>query len=131
MQKVIILVDDDELVRVTLSEFLSILGLIGIQARNGSEGIEKALSNEFHILITDYKMPDMTGIEMIREIHKFKRDFKIVILTGFANEITDDVMEELGISMVLQKPVDLVILDKLITQLLADPKNKKDKEGKR
>ncbi len=124
MQKIILLVDDDEIVRVTLKEFLTILGLQVIEARNGSEGIEKAIKSEFHILITDYKMPDMTGIEMIREIRKFKHDFKILILTGYANEITEDVIEELGITMVLQKPVDLSALEKIITQLLANPKNK-------
>jgi CheY-like chemotaxis protein len=131
MQKIILLVDDDELVRVTLKEFLTILGLQVIEARNGREGIEKAIETEFHILIADYKMPDMTGIEMIREIQKFKRDFKILILTGYADEITKDMIEELGIVSVLQKPIDLALLEKIITQLLANPKNKNNWEGKK
>ncbi|WP_268761446.1 response regulator [Candidatus Chrysopegis kryptomonas] len=125
------MVDDDELVRVTLKEFLTILGLQVIEARNGREGIEKAIETEFHILIADYKMPDMTGIEMIREIQKFKRDFKILILTGYADEITKDMIEELGIVSVLQKPIDLALLEKIITQLLANPKNKNNWEGKK
>ncbi len=124
MQKVILIVDDDELVRVTLKEFLILLGLLVIEARDGVEGVEKARDNDFHILITDYKMPVMNGIEMIREIQKFKRDFKILVLTAFAGEITDDVVKELGIFTILQKPVDLGVLEKLITQLLANPKNK-------
>lgn len=130
MQKVILIVDDDELVRVTLKEFLTILGFSVIEASNGIEGVEKARDNDFHILITDYKMPGMNGIEMIREIYKFKRDFKIVISTAFAGEITDEVVKELGISAVLLKPVDLGVLERLITQLLANPKNK-NKEGRR
>ncbi len=128
MQKFLLIVDDDELVRVTLKEFLSILGLLVIEASNGMEGIEKAREYDFHILITDYKMPGMNGIEMIREIHKFKRDFKILVLTAFAGEITDDMVKELSISAVLQKPVDLGNLERLITQLLLNPKNK---EGRR
>lgn len=124
MQKVILLVDDDELVRITLKEFLTLLGLMVLEASNGSDGIEKAINNEFHILIADYRMPDMTGIEMIREIYKFKSDFKIIILTGFANEIGDDVIKELNIWAVLQKPVELGVLERLITQLLSNPKNK-------
>jgi len=128
MQKIILLVDDDELVRMTLKEFLGILGLLVIEASNGRDGIEKALNNEFHILIADYRMPDMTGIEMIREIRKFKQDFKIVMLTAFAEEITSDMIKELGIVAVLQKPVDLGVFESLITQLLADPKNKKNRE---
>ncbi|CUS98312.1 Response regulator receiver domain-containing protein [Candidatus Chrysopegis kryptomonas] len=116
---------------MTLKEFLTILGLQVIEARNGREGIEKAIETEFHILIADYKMPDMTGIEMIREIQKFKRDFKILILTGYADEITKDMIEELGIVSVLQKPIDLALLEKIITQLLANPKNKNNWEGKK
>lgn len=125
MQKIILLVDDSEIVRITLKEFLTLFGLIVIEASNGREGLEKALGTEFHILITDYKMPDMTGVEMIKEILKFKRDFKIVILTGFLNEIDSEVIKELGVVAVLEKPVALGTLEKLITQLLANLNNKK------
>ncbi|CUT03302.1 response regulator [Candidatus Kryptobacter tengchongensis] len=125
MRKTILLVDDDELVRITLKEFFTLLGLTVIEASNGREGIEKAINNEIHILIADYRMPDLTGVEMIKEIWKFKRDFKIIILTGFANEITNEVIREFGVVAVLQKPVDLGVLEKLITQLLSNPKNKR------
>ncbi len=120
MRKRILLVDDDELVRVTLKEFLTILGIEVIEASNGAEGIKKAQQVEFQILITDYKMPDMTGIEMIREILKFKYDFKIVIISGFVGEITDETLKEIDVSAILQKPVDLGVLEKIITQILAD-----------
>jgi two-component system response regulator AtoC len=120
MPKRILLVDDEELVRVTLKEFLTILGLEVVEASSGSEGIEKAQQVEFQILITDYKMPDMTGIEMIREILKFKRDFKIVILSGFVAEITNKMLEGIEVSAILQKPADLGVLERIITQILAD-----------
>ncbi|CUS81069.1 response regulator, partial [Candidatus Kryptobacter tengchongensis] len=68
MRKTILLVDDDELVRITLKEFFTLLGLTVIEASNGREGIEKAINNEIHILIADYRMPDLTGVEMIKEI---------------------------------------------------------------
>jgi CheY-like chemotaxis protein len=114
MPKRILLVDDEELVRVTLKEFLTILGLEVVEASSGSEGIEKAQQVEFQILITDYKMPDMTGIEMIREILKFKRDFKIVILSGFVAEITNEMLEGIEVSAILQKPADLGVLERII-----------------
>jgi YesN/AraC family two-component response regulator len=120
MPKRILLVDDEELVRVTLKEFLTILGLEVVEASSGSEGIEKVQQVEFQILITDYKMPDMTGIEMIREILKFKRDFKIVILSGFVAEITNEMLEGIEVSAILQKPADLGVLERIITQILAD-----------
>jgi two-component system response regulator AtoC len=120
MPKRILLVDDEELVRVTLKEFLTILGLEVVEASSGLEGIEKAQQFEFQILITDYKMPDMTGIEMIREILKFKRDFKIVILSGFVAEITNEMLEGIEVSAILQKPADLGVLERIITQILAD-----------
>jgi two-component system response regulator AtoC len=120
MPKRILLVDDEELVRVTLKEFLTILGLEVVEASSGLEGIEKAQQFEFQILITDYKMPDMTGIEMMREILKFKRDFKIVILSGFVAEITNEMLEGIEVSAILQKPADLGVLERIITQILAD-----------
>jgi two-component system response regulator AtoC len=120
MPKRILLVDDEELVRMTLKEFLTILGLEVVEASSGSEGIEKAQQVEFQILITDYKMPDMTGIEMIREILKFKRDFKIVILSGYVGEITNEMLEGIEVSAILQKPADLGVLERIITQILAD-----------
>jgi DNA-binding NarL/FixJ family response regulator len=120
MPKRILLIDDEELVRVTLKEFLTILGLEVVEASSGSEGIEKVQQVEFQILITDYKMPDMTGIEMIREILKFKRDFKIVILSGFVAEITNKMLEGIEVSAILQKSADLGVLERIITQILAD-----------
>jgi two-component system response regulator AtoC len=129
MPKRILLVDDEELVRVTLKEFLTILGLEVVEASSGSEGIEKAQQVEFQILITDYKMPDMTGIEMIREILKFKRDFKIVILSGFVAEITNEMLEGIEVSAILQKPADLGVLERIITQILADLNKTKTNGG--
>ena len=66
-----------------------------------------------------------------QEILKFKQNFKVVILTGFANEIDNEVIKKLGVVAVLEKPVALGVLEKLITQLLANSNhnNHNNKEG--
>jgi DNA-binding NtrC family response regulator len=123
MLNTVLLVDDNELFRIAIKEFLTLLGLNVVEAENGATGLKKAHEFDFKILITDYKMPDMTGIEMIRKMKEFKTSFKTIIITGYSSEISDVDRKELGITAVIQKPVQLDTLEKLVTRLLSENNN--------
>lgn len=71
---------------------------------------------EVDLVITDYRMPEMNGIEFIREVRALKDDMPIIILTGFAGEIDQDEAEELGVQ-VYSKPIRMDELAASLEQL--------------
>lgn len=70
MAKTILVVDDDRLIRRSLDLYLSNAGCTVIQAENGQQGLETALEHHPDMIISDMKMPKLTGAEMVAEIRK-------------------------------------------------------------
>jgi CheY-like chemotaxis protein/two-component sensor histidine kinase len=100
----ILLVDDDALVASSTAALLEDLGHQVIDARSGREAM-KLLSDGLQpdLMITDYAMPGMTGLELGRMVRKLRPDFPVLLATGFAE------MEGAG-------PLDLPRLAKPFTQ---------------
>ena len=67
----ILIVDDSEVVRIQVSGILSGAGYNVVEAEDGPEGLKKAQEDkDINIIICDYNMPDMNGIEMIEAVKK-------------------------------------------------------------
>ena len=88
---VILLVDDEELVRQGTAEMLGDLGHTPIEAGSGTQALEllRTGSNP-DLVITDYLMPGMTGAELAAEIRKVRPSLPILLATGYANLSGDD-----------------------------------------
>ena len=97
-----------------LKEEFSNFRLIGVN--NGYEALTKISEQTPSLVITDYEMPLMNGLQLVEFIRKDDMNFKIPIIAT-VTELTDNFMKEykeLGIDTVLQKPVE----DKLLTEKL-------------
>lgn len=90
-------------------------------ATDGEDGLAKvATSSEpYDIIITDHKMPRMTGLEMVRKLRARNYSGKIVILSAFLNEATVEEYRTLGVDLMLDKPFDMDELRRAI-DVLAD-----------
>lgn len=103
----LLIVDDEEIEREGMAELIPWLNyeieLIGI-ARDGVEGFEKIKNYEPDIVLTDIKMPHMSGLEMIRKAKEIYPDIEFVVLSGYGEyEFTSQAMKE-GIKFYLLKP---------------------------
>jgi DNA-binding NtrC family response regulator len=85
MGKSILIVDDDELMRSFLSTILEEEGHHTEVAGNGKEGLLKLSATDFDLVITDLRMPDISGIDLMREGGKGKPDTKWIVITAFGS----------------------------------------------
>jgi len=102
----ILIVDDDEGIRVSLKIVLERDGYEVLVAERGAEGIEvvRQFPEDIEMVISDFKMPGMDGLETLTEISRINPDIIRIILTGYAT--LDRAIEtvNLGIDGFLTKP---------------------------
>jgi len=61
----------------------------------------------YDLLITDQTMPEMTGSELVKELHAIRSDLPIILCTGYSNLINAEKAKDLGIAAFLMKPLTL------------------------
>jgi CheY-like chemotaxis protein len=80
----ILVVDDDPEVRSIVAEFLEDLGYDVLQARGGREALElQERTPDLRMIISDIRMPDMSGIELANLATKRQRTLKIILISGY------------------------------------------------
>ncbi len=83
----VLLVDDEELVRIGTAEMLMDLGYSVVQAGSGAEalGVLRRGEIEIDLLVSDYLMPGIGGADMVREARKLRPDLPALLITGYTN----------------------------------------------
>ena len=78
------IVDDDPEVRIIVAEFLQDFGYQVIQASGGAEALDLlAQTPDLRMMITDIRMPDMSGIELANLATQRRRDLKVILISGY------------------------------------------------
>jgi len=115
-----VLVADDE--KSTAKAVCYILGQSGHKVdvvHDGMEALEilKASPAQYQILITDHRMQNMSGLELVEELRQTKFCGKIVVFTGYITEELENSYRELGITHFFNKPLDLRRLPELVAKI--------------
>jgi CheY-like chemotaxis protein len=115
----ILLVDDVELNRILIQEYLKNLNYIITEASNGEEALEKIKKDSFDVILMDMQMPVMDGYTATQEIRKWENlthshHTPIIATTAYAMKEEQEKSLEVGCDLHLSKPV---LKDKLITVL--------------
>jgi CheY-like chemotaxis protein len=102
-----LLVIDDEQMMLSLFEMvLGERGHVVATANCGREGLEIARAGQFDVVVSDIKMPDMTGIEVLEGIKAHSDNVGVVLITGYASIETAVEALRLGADAYLLKPFD-------------------------
>ncbi|MBC8413653.1 MAG: response regulator [Nitrospira sp.] len=80
----IIVVDDDPYVLETAAALLREYGYNVIPCNNGPDAVEKALTLDTRLILTDIKMPGMSGIQLLEKVHAILPAMPIILMTGYA-----------------------------------------------
>lgn len=106
MTKTILTIDDSASIRQMVAMTLSAAGLDVIEAVNGQDGYDKAITNTVHAIITDLNMPVLNGIEFIRKYrqHPASKGIPIILLTTESDEDLKRQAKEAGATGWIVKP---------------------------
>jgi DNA-binding response OmpR family regulator len=113
----IMIIEDDEEMRSLLKDFLEEEGFETDPVSNGVEALEKLSKDRFDLVITDIRMPGLTGLDILPGIRKRKPEAPIIVMTAYG---TDDMRRrslERGATAYLEKPIPLSQLRTLIREL--------------
>lgn len=116
----ILIVDDDRDMCISLADVISLDSDYEVTASSSpKKAVEMARKKEYSLLIIDYKMPDMNGIETIKAIRNVSPGLRVIILTAFlSTELVEEARKE-GVSTVLSK---FIWPDELLKQISAELK---------
>ena len=103
----ILLVDDDLELGTMLSEYLTAEGFNASLVLTGKAGVDGALSGDYTAMILDIMLPDMSGIDVLREVRKKSR-LPIIMLTAKAEEVDKIIGLELGADDYMTKPFNIL-----------------------
>ena len=114
----ILVIDDEDAQRNILMGYLEKKGFSIYSASSGNEGIKLVKNNLIDIVLSDYKMPDKTGIEVLEEVKKINPEISFVILTAYGTIENAVKAMRLGAFDYISKPVDLDELDLMIEKII-------------
>lgn len=80
------IIDDDIWARVGIREFVQSLGYKALTFESGREFLESDCARPSACVITDLQMPDMSGLELQRQLRLLGHDMPVIFITGFPNE---------------------------------------------
>ncbi|MCL2790270.1 MAG: response regulator [Desulfobulbus sp.] len=116
----ILLVDDEKSiadVTTTMLEFLGYKVTVRLSSYDALEAF-RSLSDRIDLLIVDLTMPQMTGLQLYRKIKNIRPDIKVIICTGFSEQLDGGSARSIGIEGFLHKPVVLSDLARCVRSVL-------------
>ena len=114
----ILIVDDEQSYRQLLSLVFEPDGHTVRTASNGLEALELLQSESVDVIVSDVKMPDMDGIEMLRAVRDTLPDLGVIFMTAFASVETAREAFKLGADDFIQKPFDVEELKLLVKKTI-------------
>jgi len=104
---IILVVDDEELIRNLIVTFLSKMGHSCLTAFDGVDALDKMKENKIDVVITDIKMPNMDGITLTSEISLQYPGLPIMVMTAFDEEYSAGIAISAGAQEFIKKPFSL------------------------
>src|SRR5437868_13636372 len=106
----VLIIDDEEFHAETLAESLQRVGYECVVATTGSRGARRIEQEDWDVVLTDLRMPDMDGLAVLRKAKHELPDAEVVVITGHGDIKTAVEAMKAGAAHFLEKPVNLAEL---------------------
>jgi DNA-binding response OmpR family regulator len=118
-KKRILIVEDDEEMRALLKDVIEEEGYITDSVNNGSDAFRKLANESFDLIITDIRMPGLTGLDILPGMKKLQPKAPVIVITAFGSEVIQRRSFERGASAYLEKPIHFRKLKILIHDMFS------------
>ena len=114
----ILIVDDNPNMSSHLSEMLEVFDYESIRAGDGLEAIEKIDQNDISLVITDMRMPKMSGLDLLQKIKEKRPNLPVVVISGYAlDDEGSNLLSNLADGF-LNKPFKMSDIESLLKQVV-------------
>jgi CheY-like chemotaxis protein len=131
-QKQILVVDDDKFILTflehTLKKFEPDSNITTVIS--GTEALEKVQRSRFDLVITDYLMPGISGIDLANAIRYMTPGTAVVLMTAYANDQLHHTLELMNVDGYIRKPLNLAQVRKVITKIIGFTDKKKNRSSR-
>lgn len=114
----ILIIEDQEGIRILLFEIFSNAGYRVCTASTGKEGIEALNKNTFHLLLLDYNLPIVSGAEVLKQFEHLLEKTDVILMSGMTETIEDELTDNPRVKHVVSKPFDIQDMIKLVQSIL-------------
>ena len=116
----ILVVDDERDICRMISNILKEEGYKVDKAYNGGQAIKKIKARGYNLMILDYKLPDMDGINVLKEVRRIKPSLKVIMISAYGSPSIKSMAKKLGAYRFLDKPFDLDRLVRVVKDALTE-----------
>ncbi len=114
----VLLVDDEEIVHLTLGDYLTDCGYQVDKAVDGVQALRAIETDTHDLVIADVRMPGLDGLTLLARVRERDSELPVIMITGHGDVDMQDQAEGMGATGFLLKPIKLRQLDELIRQLV-------------
>jgi CheY-like chemotaxis protein len=115
----VLVVDDEGYVRAMLCDLLSVWGCRADGASSGAQGLALLERERYDLVVTDFRMPGMTGMELVEHIRARDAQLRVIMLTASAGTL-EPACGQLDVTL-LRKPLEIERLKSAVHQALDRP----------
>jgi len=124
----VLVVDDERDILTLFAKMLSTENFRTLSAANGREAVDKVVSGNPDLVILDYMMPGMNGLDVLKEVGRLRPDIPVIIVTGRGDESVAADSIKMGAVDYLSKPFDKDVLISAVKRALTEKEEKRRSE---
>ena len=113
------IIEDDEAMRSLLEDFFEEEGFETDSASNGADALRILSKDPLDLIVTDIRMPGLTGLDILPGLRRLKPETPIIVMTAFGSEDVRRRSLERGATTYLEKPIHLSQLRTLIHEMIS------------
>ncbi len=127
--KRVLIVDDEPNVAVVLADSLEKLGddYIIETASSGERALEKIRQHPYDLVVTDYKMPGLSGLDVAREVRQVSPETQVILMTAYGTAGLRDAVERMDMSYI-DKPFTMEQIREIVERVVGYPETRRDED---
>jgi DNA-binding NtrC family response regulator len=118
MPKRVLIVDDNPHMSSLLCEMLEVFDCQSVRASDGAQALVELDKGEFSMVITDMRMPNMTGMELLKEVKTRHPRLPVVLISGYSVNDMESQLDGVRPDGFLGKPLMMSDIERLLNALL-------------